>query len=120
MGEPVTTAATIGGMKMAHISAGAAGGVVGLLVSKTMAKGQMATLFIVGVISAAFVTPLASSIIKIVFGQMSIEAENGIAFILGSSAMYIMAGIVKSAGNFMNNPSKFIRTKGGIKDDDAA
>jgi hypothetical protein len=85
MSEPVSTAI---GVKLSSTIAGFAGGVVSLAFVQGLTRTQAVMAVVVGSLSAAYLTPLATEYLHI-----SPELQNGAAFVIGLCAMSIIPAI---------------------------
>ena len=88
------------GVKLASLLAGFAGAVVSLSFVKRLSRGYMLTSVIVGTISAGYLTPLG-----LAYFHLPAEIQNGLAFIVGLTAMNIVPGILRLSDWFRRDPS---------------
>lgn len=95
------------GVKIGTLIAGFAGGVVSLSFLSGLTTGQSLLAVFTGLASAAYITPVV--IHYIFYTTPNLQVENGIAFVVGLSAMNIIPGIIKLSEMFKNNPMWFFR-----------
>ena len=108
MEDPTTAVAgSYLGVKVASVVAGFAGGVVSLSYLKPLTKSQMLLAVATGALIAGYITPAVLHYIT-----FPSELENGIAFLVGLTAMNIVPGFIAIADRFRQNPEGFIRKKG--------
>lgn len=91
------------GVKLATLVAGFAGGVVSLSYVRQLTKGQAFLAVITGSISAGYATPVVNH-----FFNLPTSLENGVAFIVGLTAMNIIPGILNLSERFRKDPERFI------------
>jgi hypothetical protein len=108
MDMPEPSVAGYFGVKYATLLAGFAGGVVSLSYMRELSRLQMVLAVVTGALLAGYLTPLAQHWIS-----MPNEVENGVAFLLGLTAMNIVPGFLRLAERFKNNPEDIF--KGGQK-----
>lgn len=105
MAEPATAAASsLFGVKLASLVAGFAGGVVSLSYLKALTRWQMLLAVATGSLTAGYITPAVLHYIA-----FPTELENGIAFLIGLTAMNIVPGFISLADRFRQNPQMIIR-----------
>ena len=90
------------GVKMATLVAGFAGGVVSLSYVRELSKAQAFMAVITGSLFAGYATPVANH-----YFALPGELENGVAFIIGLTAMNIIPGIINLSDRFRKNPQQF-------------
>ena len=100
------------GVKLAWLVAGFAGGVVSLSFIKGLTPFQGVLAVFTGVVSSAYLTPVAMSVFGTIAGQ---PAENGVSFVIGLSAMNIIPGVLKLSEIFKRDPRSFFAGKEGDK-----
>jgi hypothetical protein len=106
MPEPSVAAGSIFGVKFASLIAGFAGGVVSLSYLRELSRGQMMLAVAAGSLTAGYITP--GVLHYIAFPP---ELENGIAFLIGLTAMNVVPGFIALAERFKNSPESFIKGK---------
>lgn len=99
MTEP-TAAAGFMGVKYASLLAGFAGGIVSLSYLRQLSAWQMSLSVVTGAFLAGYLTPLAQHWIG-----MPEVVENGVAFLLGLTAMNIVPGFLALSERFRNDPA---------------
>lgn len=109
MPEPTTAAASgFLGVKLASLVAGFAGGVVSLSYLRELTKSQMLLAVATGSLTAGYITPAVLHYIA-----FPPELENGIAFLVGLTAMNVVPGFIALANRFRLNPEIILRKPGG-------
>lgn len=110
MPDPTAANADVGlyGVKFATLIAGFAGGVVSLSFVKELKPVQAALAVFTGAVSAGYGTPLVLQ-----YFNLTQAGENGIAFLVGLTAMNLIPGIIKLSERFKSDPLATIR--GGEK-----
>jgi hypothetical protein len=105
MAEP-TSGAAAGylGVKFASLLAGFAGGVVSLSYLRQLTPLQMALAVLAGTFMAGYLTPLAQHWIG-----MPDEVENGVAFLLGMTAMNLVPGFLRLSERFLEDPEAMLK-----------
>lgn len=103
------------GVKLAHVMAGVAGGVVSLAYVRTLSSSQMVLAVITGAATAAYGTPLAGYALARILGadSPSAQVEGGLGFVLGITAMNLIPGIVRLSEMFRRDPAAVVGMKGG-------
>lgn len=105
MTDPATAAAgSFFGVKLASLVAGFAGGVVSLSYLRELTRAQMLLAVATGSLTAGYITPAVLH--YILFPS---ELENGIAFLIGLTAMNIVPGFIALADRFRQNPAAILR-----------
>lgn len=99
------------GVKLASLLAGFAGGVVSLSYLKELNNGQMFLSVITGALTAGYITPAVLHYVT--FPQ---ELENGVAFLIGLTAMNIVPGFINLADRFKTNPEMILKNKDNRED----
>ncbi len=108
MAEPVTTVAGgWAGIKIAPLVAGFAGAVVSLSYVRQLNRWQMCMALASGALCAAYLTPFVRH-----FTNFPAELENGIAFLVGVSAMNLVPGMIKLSERFRDTPERYVRLPG--------
>ena len=102
MAEPVSS--SFFGVKLASLVAGFAGGVVSLSYLRGLAHWQMLLAVATGTLTAGYITPAVLHYIL-----FPAELENGIAFLIGLTAMNIIPGVVTLSDRFRQNPEGLFR-----------
>lgn len=92
------------GVKFVAMVAGFAGGVVSLSFVKELTARQAIMAVLTGAITAAYGTPAVVHY----FGSGVQSYENGIAFVIGLTAMNIIPGLLKLSEIFKRDPRAFI------------
>lgn len=106
MDNPTHPEAAWLGIKLATLVAGFAGGVISLSFIKNLNTQQGLLAVGTGVASAAYGTPLA---IQYAFsGVSSVPLENGIAFVIGLTAMNTIPGLIRLSEIFKRDPRSFL------------
>jgi hypothetical protein len=103
MAEPVSTAL---GVKLVNLIAGFAGGVVSLAFVQGLTRFQAVMAVVVGALSANYLTPIAVDKLGIV----QPDFQNGMAFVIGLTAMNLIPAIKLGVGKFVAERS------GGVVD----
>lgn len=101
--EPTTTAAGALLAKYGVATAGFAGAVLSLVFLRGLTRKQAAIAVVTGFVSAVFTTPLAVQYFALPTG---VDAQNGVAFLIGLLAMNIIPGLKALA-------DRFLATRGG-------
>lgn len=91
------------GVKIATLVAGFAGGVVSLSYVRELSKTQAFMAVITGSLFAGYATPVVNH-----WFSLPMELENGVAFIVGLTAMNLIPGILTLSDRFRKNPEKFL------------
>lgn len=102
--QPDTIAAAVG-VKVASLVAGFAGAVVSLRYIQTMGRRQAALAVATGTLTAAYTTPVAQHVFA---GSLSPAIENGVAFLVGLTAMNLIPGIMRLSESFKRDPGRFV------------
>jgi len=108
---PEPTATSLLGLKYASLLAGFAGGVISLTFVRSLTKGYAALAVFTGSMTAGYVTPLINQ-----YFTLSSEGQNGIAFLLGLTAMNLIPGVLFLSRKFETNPLWLIDRLRGRKD----
>lgn len=103
MADPVADGGAIF-HKLALPLAGFAGGVISLSFVKELTGKQAMAAVLTGTVTAIYVTPVALHF----FGLASAPYENGVAFVIGLTAMNIIPGLLKLSEVFKRDPRSFI------------
>lgn len=98
--------ASLLGLKTASLVAGFAGGVVSLSFVKNLTPMQGVLAVFTGVVSSAYFTPLAMH--YLFSGSAVVPLENGVAFVIGLTAMNVIPGFIKLSEIFKRDPRSFI------------
>lgn len=86
----------ISGQDLGLLISGFLGGAVYVLLTKNLSRAQMFTSIFVGLCTAYYLTPLVVSGITTVFSiKFDPRMENGIAFILGITSLYVIPAIIR-------------------------
>lgn len=99
---PFSHEATVFGIKLGTMIAGFAGGVVSLTYLRGLTALQGVLAVFTGATFAVYFTPIVFSYAFKSTGSSDIE--NGIAFVLGLTAMNIIPGIIKLSETFKKDP----------------
>lgn len=101
-----THEATVFGLKLGTMVAGFAGGVISLSFIKELTPLQGALAVFTGAASSAYVTPLVMH--YLFSAQLGTPIENGVAFVIGLTAMNIIPGLIKLSEIFKRDPRSFM------------
>lgn len=108
MSDPTQNAGIVG-VTFASMIIGFIGAVLGISYVPEMSKKQMFAALLAGLCCAAFMTPVAAHWYSLYFGPTVPQfLENGIAFLLGISGMYIVPGFLSLSRSFRDNPFGFL------------
>ncbi len=108
MPDPTQNAGIVG-VTFASMVIGFIGAVLGVSYVPEMSKKQMFAALLAGLCCAAFITPVATHWYAIYFAAPTPQfLENGAAFLLGISGMYIVPGFLSISRAFRDNPLGFI------------
>lgn len=103
MPEPVSaTFGSIFGLKYASLIAGFIGGLVSLSFVRTLTKVQMGMSVLVGSVCAGYLTPLG-----VQYFHFTSEVENGIAFLVGLTAMNLIPGFMNLTKRWREGPTGY-------------
>lgn len=104
MPDPISAAeGSVLGVKLASLVAGFAGGVVSLSYLRELSRGQMFLAVATGSLTAGYITPAVLHYIA-----FPAELENGIAFLIGLTAMNLVPGFIALGERFKNDPSSML------------
>lgn len=92
------------GFKFATALAGFAGGVVSLSFVKRLTAGQAMLAVFTGTVTANYGTPVALHYL----GSLPGEMHNGVAFVIGLTAMNLVPGLIKLSDIFRRDPRAFV------------
>lgn len=100
------------GVKAAWLVAGFAGGVVSLSFLRSLTPAQATLSVFTGALTAAYMTPVA-----VQWAGLADRADlaNGVAFLIGLSAMNTIPGVIKLSERFRANPEQFTNRGGSDK-----
>lgn len=104
MPDPISHAGGVLGLKFATLLAGFFGGVVSLSFVNSLTKTQAALAVFTGTMTAGYGSPIATHYLGIV----SPELQNGVAFVVGITAMNIIPGVIKLSEVFKRDPRAFV------------
>lgn len=96
------------GLKIAPAVAGFAGGVVSLSFLRALTTGQAILAVFTGAASSAYLTPWGLH-----YFTLPPQVENGVAFLIGLTAMNLIPGFIRLAEIFRGNPLIFTDKKDG-------
>lgn len=111
MPDPISTnphEAGVFGLKFTLLIAGFLGGVVSLSFVKELTRTQAALSVFTGAVTAGYGAPLAVSYMNIA----SLEAQNGLAFVIGLTAMNIIPAFMRLSEQFKRDPRGFLNGGG--------
>ena len=94
------------GIKLAWLIGGFAGGVVSLSFVKNLTPVQGILAVFTGVASAAYGTPLTMHYLFSASGGTALE--NGVAFVIGLTAMNVIPGVIRISEIFKRDPRAFM------------
>lgn len=94
------------GVKLATAVAGFAGGIVSLSFVRNLTPGQGVLAVFTGCASASYLTPLALHHIFNVSDNRPLE--NGVAFLIGITAMNLIPGFIKLSQMWKRDPMAFV------------
>lgn len=93
------------GLKIGHLAAGFAGGIVRAFLVGTSPAAAVASV-VAGSLTAAYLTnPIAHGFFKFWGVQQDMQGEHAVAFIVGLTAMLLCEGALRYARNWSKNPT---------------
>lgn len=93
--DPATL--TVLGIKLYHVAAGLAGGMVRAIVRPGTSLWQGLGACVVGALTAAYITPVAAPWAQDYFGSEAVGIEGATGFVLGLAGMAFCEGILRYA-----------------------